>query len=119
MCSFIISFVVSCSDLDFMVLARIAFASLTNITITYLLPLLDIIGNLPVWSGKSLPSNSIVLNGVNLFAQTGLEGGSVVMTVSFSGIEGGGFSFVERRFCRIWRKCPLIIVSDFGRCFFN
>ena len=39
------------------------------------------------------------------------------MTVSLSGVEGGGFGFVERRFCQIWRKWPLTVASDFGRFF--
>ena len=45
-------------------------------------------------SKKNLPPNSVVLNDINLFARTGSEGGSVVMTLSLSGVEGGGFVFL-------------------------
>ena len=81
MCSFIIVFVISCSDLDFKGSAGMAFESSTKIIITYLLPLLDVMGNLTAWLEKNLPPNSIVLNYINLFARIGSEGGSVVMTV--------------------------------------
>ena len=113
-CSFIIAFTMSRSDRDFNGSARIALASSMNITMMYLLPLLDVIGKRPVWSEKTFPSNSIILNVTNLFARTGSVGGSVVMTELVVGL-GGGVGFVERRFCRICRRWHLTVASDFGR----
>ena len=101
---------------DFNGSARIALASSTNITMIYLLPRLDVIGKRPVWSEKTFPSNSIILNVTNLFARTGSEGVPVVMTELGFGL-GGGVGFVERRFCRICLRWPLTVASDFGRCF--
>ena len=78
-----------------------AFTSSTNITMMYLLPLLDVMGNLLVWSEKNLPPNFIVFNDKILFAWTGSEGVSVVMKVSLSKVEGDGFDLVELMFYHI------------------
>ena len=47
-CNFITALTMSRSDRDFRGSARIALVSSTNITMMYLLPLLDVIGNFPV-----------------------------------------------------------------------
>ena len=39
------------------------------------------------------------------------------MMVSLSGVEGGGFGFVDHIFCWIWRKWPFTVASNFGKCF--
>ena len=47
-CNFFVTLIISSCDLFFIGLARIAFMSCANSTMTYLLPLLNVMGNLPV-----------------------------------------------------------------------
>ena len=64
-----------------------------------------------------MPSNSIILKLINLFARTGSSGGSVITMELVVRLGGGGFGFVDRRFWPICRRCPLTVALDFGRCF--
>ena len=85
-CIFVITRIISCCERFFIDSARIAFMSSAKRTMTYLLPLLDVMGNRPVWSLNTLPLNSIILNNIIFFARTGAGCGSVVITVSLIGV---------------------------------
>ena len=106
-----------CSDLDLRGPARIVFASSTNMTNKYLFPLLEVMGNFPVWSEKTLPPNSTIFNDTNLFARTGFSGGSVVIIMSLLGVEVVDFILVDRRFCLIFRRYSLTVAVDLSRYF--
>ena len=62
---FFVTRMISSCDLFFIGLARIAFMLCANSTMTYLLPLLDVMGNLPVWSVNTLPDSSNICNVIN------------------------------------------------------
>ena len=81
---------------------------------TYWLPLLDFVGNRPVWSVKSLPvicKHCIV----TMFCWT-LSPGEFVVISHGVGVGVGSFICVDRMFCRICRMWPFAVAMDFGRC---
>ena len=61
-CNFVVALMISSCDLFFIGSARIAFMSCANSTMTYFLPLLDVMGNLSVWSVNTLPDSSNICN---------------------------------------------------------
>ena len=83
----------------------------------YFAPLLEVLGNLPVWSEKSVPFISIHFI-VILFYRT-ISFDVVVISqedVSDAVIFVSSF-FVDFRFCLIWRMWPLAVYTLLGRFF--
>ena len=67
----------------------------------YFLPRLEVTGNHPVWSLKTFPLISIVLNDTT-FARTSSSAGDIVMTRGSLGVIVGVVGFdVLRRCCQI------------------
>ena len=117
MCITVIAVRRSCSTLVLIGCARIAFESWSYATIIYWLPLLDLFGNLPVWSEKSFPLTSMHLI-VTVFCWTLFILDFVVISLGAGGVSWllCSFYFVDYRFYRIYRMCTFIVANDFGRC---
>lgn len=80
---------------------------------TYLVPLLDVLGNLPIWSVEILPVICIGLKCTTLVRSCFDVISAGVFLV---GADGGGRDFVERMFIFFLRICPFAVAIDLGRC---
>ena len=107
----------SCSDLVLIRYTRIAFEFWSYVIMIYWLPLLDLFGNLPFWSGKKLPLISMHLI-VTVFCWTLFILDFVVISLSAGWVSWLllTFCFMDRRFYRICLMCPFVVANDFGRC---
>ena len=77
----------------------------------YLLPLLDVMGKRPVWSVYMQPVASMAETYMQLVRSWV---GGVVCTLACVGMV---CLVVDRMFLNVWRRWPLTVASDFGRCF--
>jgi hypothetical protein len=94
----------SVSDLDFIGSAKMAFPSYSYNISTYLFPLLDVVGNLPVISVYTFPSILLLLRTLRLFvvARYPLVRSFLLGFLSFSSSGGGGVVSVVLTLCLAW-----------------
>ena len=81
---------------------------------TYFVPLLDVLGNLPIWSVDILP---VICNG--LMCTTLVRSVFDVIAAGMFVVvaDGGEIDFVDRMFILVLRICPFAVAIDLGRCF--
>jgi hypothetical protein len=101
----------SVSDLDFIGSAKMAFPSYSYNINTYLFPLLDVVGNLPVRSVYTFPSNSVIIAYTSFVRCGKISVGAKfsVVVLSFSSL-GVGFGCVDLVFRLVCVMCPFAVV---------
>ena len=81
---------------------------------TYFVPLLDVLGNLPIWSVEIL---FVICIGFMCTTLVRSVFDVISAGVSLVGADVGEEDFVERMFIFVLRMCPFAVAIDLGRCF--
>jgi hypothetical protein len=91
--------------------AKMAFPSYSYNINSYLFPLLDVVGNLPVTSVYTFPSNYVIIAYTSFVCcgkiSVGVKSSVVVLSFSSSGV---GFGCVDLVFCLVCAMCPFTAV---------